>query len=36
MGTSEVGLNVFCIRFDPHKLMCFNKPMEAREWNVVL
>lgn len=36
----EVRLNVFfyydMTTYDPHRLICFNKPMKAREWNVVV
>ena len=39
MRTLEVGLNVFCIvlfSFGPLRLKCMNKPMGAREWNVMV
>ena len=40
MGTFEVGLNVFLhyamARYGPHRFMCLNKPIGAREWNVVV
>ena len=36
----EVGLNVLLYysmaRYGPHRLMCLNKPMGAREWNVMV
>ena len=38
MGTLKVELNVlfnYAI-YGPHKLMCLNKPMGAREWNVMV
>ena len=39
MGTLEVGLNVLfyyaTVRYSPHRLMYLNKPMGAREWNVI-
>jgi len=40
MGTLEVGLNVLfyyaMFRYGLHRLMCLNKPMEARELNVMV
>jgi hypothetical protein len=39
-GTLKVGLNKLfyyaMARYGPHKLMCLNKPMGAREWNVIV
>jgi len=40
MGTLEVELNVLFyyakFRYGLHRLLCFNKSMEAREWNVMV
>ena len=47
MWTFEVGLNVFCImlcigmaiqiyRYGFYRLICLNKPLVDREWNVVV
>jgi hypothetical protein len=40
MRTLKVGLNAFCILLclcmAPHRLMCLNKSMGAREWNVMV
>ena len=40
MGTLEVGLNVLfnyaMATYGPHRLMCLNKPMGIREWNVMV
>ena len=40
MGTLEVGLSVLfyyaMFRYGPYSVMCLNKPMEAREWNVIV
>ena len=40
MGTLEVGLNVLfyyaLARYGPHRLKYLNKPMEAKEWNVMV
>jgi hypothetical protein len=40
MGTLEVGLNVLfyyaMFRYGAHRLMCLNKPMGAREWNIMV
>jgi hypothetical protein len=40
MGTLEVGPNVLfyyaMARYGPHRLMYLNKPMGAREWNVMV
>ena len=40
MRTLKVGLNAFCIMLclsmPPHRLMCLNKSMGAREWNVMV
>ena len=40
MRTLKVGLNAFCIMLclsmAPHRLMCLNKSMGAREWNVMV
>jgi hypothetical protein len=38
MRTLKVGLNAFCIMLclmcpPPHRLMCLNKSMGAREWH---
>jgi hypothetical protein len=39
MGTLEVALNVHfyyaIARYGPYRLTCLNKPMGAREWNVI-
>ena len=39
-GTKEVGINVHfnysVARYGPHRLICLNKPMGAREWNVMV
>jgi len=40
MRTLEIGVNVyFCyamFRYAPHRLICLDKPMEAREWNLMV
>jgi hypothetical protein len=40
MRTLKVGLNAFCIMLFlsmvPHRLVCLNKSMGAREWNVMV
>jgi hypothetical protein len=40
MGTFEVGLNVFLHyskpMYDYHRLICLNKPVRVKEWNVVV
>jgi hypothetical protein len=38
MGTLQVGLNVFCIIvcLGMTLMCCLNKPMGAREWNVMV
>ena len=40
MGTLEIGLNVLfnyvMARYDPQRLMCLNKCMGAKEWNVMV
>ena len=38
MRMLKVGLNAFCIMLcmAPHRLMCLNKSMGAREWNVMV
>ena len=40
METLEVGLNVLfnyaMATYGPHRLMCLNKPMGVREWNVMV
>ena len=40
MGTLEVGLNVIfyyaVFRYGPHRLLCLNKPVGARELNVMV
>jgi hypothetical protein len=40
MITLKVELSAFCIMLclgmAPHKLMCLNKSMGAREWNVMV
>ena len=40
MWTFEVGLNI-CLhyaifRYGPHRLICLNKSIGAREWNVMV
>ena len=40
MRILKVGLNAFCIMLclsmAPHRLMCLNRSMGAREWNVMV
>ena len=40
MRTLKVGLNAFCIMLclsmAPYRLMCLNKSMGTREWNVMV
>ena len=40
MGTFKIGQNVFLhcamARYGPYRIICLNKPIRAREWNVVV